>query len=267
MTDLFRLRPAEAYVLHLDVGSDELFEGPMDLLLNLIERQELPITSVSLAQVTGQYLDYIALLEERHPEGIAEFLVLAARLLYIKSVALLPRHEPAGEEDDEEDPAEALARQLREYKLYKERAEHLQVLEASGRRGYLRLAPPPKLDRRLEPGGMNIEALVAAVYEALRDLEAPPRPVAGIEPHQITVDDKMAALRQRLQSERIVRFDQFLGQASTRVEIVISLLAVLELLKRHYIRVEQPVPFGEILIEALPQASEEAPADDELEIS
>ncbi len=266
MTDLFRLRPAEAYVLHLDVGSDELFEGPLDLLLRLIERQELPITSVSLAQVTGQYLEYITQLEERHPEGIAEFLVLAARLLYIKSAALLPRHEPGAEEEDEEDPAEALARQLREYKLYKERAEHLQALEASGQRGYLRLAPPPKLDRRLDPGGMNIEALVAAVYEALRDLEAPPRPVAGIEPYGITVEDKMAALRERLRSERVVRFGQFLGQASTRVEIVISLLAVLELVKRHYVRVQQPVPFGEILIEVLPQALTETPDDDELAI-
>ncbi len=265
MPDLFRLRPAETYVLHLEVGDDEVFEGPLDLLLHLIERQELPITSVSLAQVTSQYLEYIAQLEVRHPEGIAEFLVMAARLLYIKSAALLPRHEPAGDEEEEEDPAEALARQLREYKLYKERAEHLQALEASGRRGYLRLAPPPKLEKRLEPGGMKIDALVAAVYDALRDLEAPPRPVSGIEPHKITVEDKMAALREHLLAEKVVRFRQFLGQATTRVEIVVSLLAVLEMLKRRQVIVQQPVPFGEILIEVLSQPLPASPSDQEQE--
>ena len=92
-----------------------LFEGPLDLLLHLIEREELDITKISLAQVTDQYLAYISQLEELHPETLADFLVVAARLLLIKSQILLPRPEAQPLAVDEEDPGEALARQLREY--------------------------------------------------------------------------------------------------------------------------------------------------------
>lgn len=251
MKSPFRLNPADDYVLRLDVGEDEPFEGPLDLLLHLIEHEELPITAISLTQVTGQYLAYLATLEQRKPEGIADFLVMAARLLYIKSAALLPRPADASDEDEGEDPAEALARQLREYKLFKQKAEILLGREASGQRAYVRLAPPPKLEKRLAPGGMQVQALLLAVYEVLRDYEAPPPPVAGITPHQVTVQDKMAALTTQLQGQKVVRFRQFLGQSHSRVEIVVSLLAVLELLKRRLVRVEQPAPFGEILIEAL----------------
>lgn len=246
-----QLRPADHYVLHLDVGEDERFEGPLDLLLHLIETEELPITAVSLTQVTGGYLAYLSTLEERRPDGIADFLVMAARLLYIKSLALLPRPADEASEDEEQDPAEALARQLREYKLFKDKAEHLHTLEASGQRGYVRLAPPPKLEKRLDPAGMTVQALWLAVYEVLRDYEAPPTPAATIEPHQITVQDKMAALQKWLQADKVVHFRQFLGQAASRVEIIVSLLAVLELLKRRQIRVEQPAPFGDIVIEGV----------------
>lgn len=253
----FRLNPADDYVLRLDVGEEEPFEGPLDLLLHLIEHEELPITAVSLTQVTGQYLAYLASLEQRKPDGIADFLVMAARLLYIKSAALLPRPEDAVGEDEGEDPAEALARQLREYKLFKQKAEMLLGREASGQRGYVRLAPPPKLEKRLAPGGMDVQALLLAVYEVLRDYDAPPAPVAGIAPHQVTVQDKMAALSLQLQRDKVVRFRHFLGQAASRVEIVVSLLAVLELLKRRQVRVEQPTPFGDILIEAVAPVAED----------
>ncbi len=246
-----QIHPADNYVLHLDVGEDERFEGPLDLLLHLIETEELPITAVSLTQVTGGYLAYLSTLEERRPDGIADFLVMAARLLYIKSLALLPRPADEASEEEEQDPAEALARQLREYKLFKEKAEHLHTLEASGQRGYVRLAPPPKLEKRLDPAGMAVQTLWLAVFEVLRDYEAPPTPVADIEPHQITVQDKMAALQKWLKADRAVHFRQFLGQATSRVEIIVSLLAVLELLKRRQVRVEQATPFGDILIEGV----------------
>src|SRR3990172_4509276 len=119
-----------------------LLEGPLDLLLQLIEREELDITRVSLAQVTDQFLAYLKILERLNIADIADFLVAAARLLLIKSEALLPR--PPERQPDEEDPGYELARQLLAYKRYKEIAGALHERAEAGPRTYLRLAPPPK---------------------------------------------------------------------------------------------------------------------------
>ncbi|NOX61600.1 MAG: segregation/condensation protein A [Chloroflexi bacterium] len=250
MPDPLKLRPADDYIVQLDV-----FEGPMDLLLHLIEKEELPITSVSLAQITGQYLDYLARMEELKPDGIAEFLVMAARLLHIKSLALLPQPESESDEE-EEDPGERLARQLREYKRFKEAAAFLRELEAEGKRGYVRLAPPPKLEKRLDLTGIDVNALLHAVREVLQDLDAPPLPAASIEPHRITVQEKMESLRATLARRGVVRFRQFLRRARSRVEVIVSFMAVLELIKQNEVRVRQPDLFGEIWIERQ-EASEE----------
>ncbi len=252
MPNPFQLRPAEPYVFHLDVGEEKPFQGPMDLLLKLIEQEELPITSVSLVQITGQYLAHLAEMEELQPEGIAEFLVMAARLIYIKSAALLPR--PAAEsEEEEEDPAETLARQLREYKLFKQRAALLQTLEEAGQRAYVRLAPPPQLQKRLEPGGLNVATLLDALYAVLEDLEAPPRPIHSIAPLDITIDACMAALKKGLAGGKSVHFRQFLGQARGRIEVLVHFLALLEMIKLGEIAVRQEKMFGEIVIEGVAQ--------------
>ena len=253
MAEPLKLRPANDYIVQLDV-----FEGPMDLLLHLIEKEELPITSVSLAKITGQYLEHLARMEELKPDGIAEFLVMAARLLYIKSVALLPRPE-IEEEEEEEDPGERLARQLREYKRFKEAAGFLRELESEGRRGYVRLAPPPKLEKRLDLSGVDVDALVDAVREVLQDLDAPPLPAASIEPHKITVREKIESLRATLARRKVVRFRQFLRRARSRVEVIVSFMAVLELIKQNEIRVRQPDLFGEIWIERQETTDESQP--------
>lgn len=247
MSDPLKLRPPDNYVVHLEV-----FQGPMDLLLHLIEREELPITSISLSQVTEQYLDHMAQLEELRPDGIAEFLVMAARLLYIKSVALLPRVELEGEEE-EEDPGEALARQLREYKRFKEKAGLLREIEESGRKSFVRLAPPPKLEFRLDPEGLDAQMLMNAVYEVLMELDAAPPPVHSIEPLEITIDDSIDDLRAQLRSHKVVRFSQFLGKARSRIQVLIGLLAVLEMIKQGEVLVHQEQLFGDILIERTPQ--------------
>ncbi|RME83949.1 MAG: hypothetical protein D6775_06800 [Caldilineae bacterium] len=251
MPDDFRIRPADGYVFRLDIEGGRQFEGPMDLLLHLIEREELPITAVSLLQVTEQYLAYLDTLEELRPEGIAEFLVMAARLLYIKSVALLPQHEGEEEEEEEEDPAEALARQLREYKRFKEKAGFLRELEASGRRAYVRLAPPPQPEKRLDTEGLDLQALLQAMYDVLEEIEEAPRPVHSIAPFEITVEERMEVLEAQLREHKVVHFRRFLGQHRTRVEVVVSLMAVLELIKLGKVRVRQPRVFGEIVIESL----------------
>jgi segregation and condensation protein A len=188
---------------------------------------------------------------ERRPEPIADFLEMAARLLYIKSLALLPQAPRLEENEEEEDPAEALARQLRAYKQFKARAEWLQALEATGRRAYVRMAVPPTGPQKLDPAGMTVQALVQAVMAALQQEELPPLPTGDIAPYSITIEDRMAALLALLEQERVVFFPRFLGKAASRLEVIVSFLAVLELFKQGKIHFAQPVPFGAIRIERL----------------
>ena len=250
MPTAFKLKSNEDYVIQLDV-----FEGPMDLLLHLIEREELPITAVSLARVTQQYLDYMATLEQLRPDDIAEFLVMAARLLYIKSSALLPRPQQ-DEDEEEEDPGEALARQLREYKRFKEKAAFLRELEERGLRTYVRLAPPPALEKRLDPSGLSVDALLDALYEVLEEMNPPEPPVHSMAALEITIDDKLTELGELVRQGKPFRFKQILRQARNRTEIIVTFLAVLEMIKLRQVRVMQPQPFDDIMIEPLA-----APAD------
>ena len=250
MPSAFKLKSNENYVIQLEV-----FEGPMDLLLHLIEREELPITSISLAKVTQQYLDYMATLEKLRPDDIAEFLVMAARLLYIKSSALLPRPQP-DDDEEEEDPGEALARQLREYKQFKERAAFLRELEARGLRTYVRLAPPPVLEKRLDPTGLNVGALLDALYEVLEEMNPPAPPVHNMAPLEITIDEKLEELGALVKQGKPFRFKQILRRARSRTEIIVTFLAVLEMIKQQQVRVMQPHPFDDILVEPLVAAPE-----------
>ncbi len=246
MPAAFKLKSNENYIIQL-----EAFEGPMDLLLHLIEREELPITAISLSKVTQQYLDYMAQLEEQRPDDIAEFLVMAARLLYIKSVALLPRPEPE-EDEEEEDPGEALARQLREYKRFKERAAFLKELEARGLRTYVRIAPPPTMEKRLDPAGLSVDVLLEALNQVLEELNPPQPPIHSMQALEVTIEERMTALSQQLRQGKPLRFKQILRQARSRMEIIVTFLAVLELIKQRQVRVHQPRPFDDILIEPLP---------------
>ncbi len=227
-----------------------LFEGPLDLLLHLIEQEELDITKISLAQVTDQYLAYINQLEELHPEILADFLVVAARLLLIKSQVLLPRPEPELSLEDEEDPGEALARQLREYKLFKKAARFLEGRVTSGLRTVVRIAPPPKLPRQFDLSGVTLEDLLAAWQQTLlARLEDEAPPVAPLEP-TLTIGDQMALLRRRLAQERQLTFSSLLGRARSRLEVLVTFLALLEMFKAREITLRQDTLFGEIQVAA-----------------
>ena len=235
--------PAEAYQVKLAV-----FEGPLDLLLHLIQREELDITTVSLAQVTDQYLDYISLLEELSAEALADFLVIAAKLLLIKSEMLLPRPPGAPGEEEEEDVGDELARQLIEYKRFKEAAGGLKQREESGLRAYVRIAPPPRLDKPLDLEDVSLADLVEAVRRAL-DVRPPRPPVSKVvTPFTVTVAEKMAFIQQELERQRRVSFNHLLDQATSRQEIIVTFLAVLELIKLKGVEVQQERLFGEIVI-------------------
>ena len=245
----FKISTEEIYRVKL-----ELFEGPLDLLLHLIEREELDITKISLAQVTDQYLAYIDQVEELHAENLADFLVVAARLILIKSQMLLPRPKSSSAVDEgEEDPGEALARQLREYKRFKEIAQYLKERAASGARAFVRIAPPPKLARKIDLRGVTQADLAEAMRRVLLN-QSPDQPPAIISPKPtITIIDQMTLLKQRLAQTRRITFDSLLAESRSRLEVIITFLAILEMFKAGEIVINQDNLFDEIFIETAPQ--------------
>ncbi len=227
------------------------FEGPLDVLLRLIERAELDITTIALAQVTDQYLAYVRTLEMPNPRQLAEFVAMAARLVLIKSRALLPRPIAAQTNNGSEsvDDGELLAQQLREYQRYKQVAGLLRAWQEQGRRTFLRTAAvpvvlpsePPALDHTLAE-------LIAAVQRRVQLLlpldEASALPLAP----RLTVGAVIERITQRLDQQAWFSFEDLLALATTRQEVIVSFWAVLELWKQRLIVVEQPELFGKISI-------------------
>lgn len=224
-----------------------VYEGPLDLLLQLIERAELDITKLSLALVTDQYLAYIHNLPDLSADDVSAFLVIAAKLVQIKSEALLPR--PPEREPGEEDPGEALARQLIVYKRYREIAGILAQREQAGLRTYLRLAPPPKLEGSLDLTGISIVDIAAAAEEIFSDLSRAEALQGVVPPSRITIREKIALITDYLRYRKNVSFRSLIDHENSRLEIVVTFLALLELIKRHLVRVTQEGLFGDISLE------------------
>ena len=220
----------------------------------MIEKRELDITKVSLAQVTDQYLEYISLLRELEAGALADFLVIAAKLLLIKSQMLLPQPPPI---EEEEDVGDDLVRQLIEYKKFKEAAQALRQREEMGLRAYVRVAPPPKLERTLDLEGLSLNDLLEALQQALAVTPLAP-PVSGmVAPITITIADKISQIEAALRRHSRLSFKRLLARAASRVEIIVAFLAVLELIKRHQVDVQQEQTFGEIIITArVPQETQ-----------
>lgn len=246
--------PASGYTVRVPV-----YEGPLDLLLQLIERAELDITAVALAQVTDQYLAYIhAMLV---PAGeISAFLVVAARLLQIKSEALLPR--PPVREAGEEDLGEALARQLVIYKRFKEIANLLLERQEKGLRTYLRVAPPPKVDARLDMSDITLADLLEAAEAIFAEEQEKQTLETVISAPRITIREKIALIAERLQKGKQASFRDLIGQKPTRLEVVVTFLALLELVKRYRVAARQARLFEDIEIERMEEWSE----DEEFEL-
>jgi segregation and condensation protein A len=239
------------------------FEGPLDLLLYLIEREELDITTVSLAAVTGQYLEYIHVLERREVDAITEFLVIAAKLILIKSQALLPR-PPEAPGEGEEDAGDELVRRLVAYKQFKEVGRELGEMEAANRRTFIRIAPPPKIEKKVDFSGVALDDLLRLVRQALL-VERPQATVgAVVHPYTLTIRDQIALIRHRLGQQPEVSFKRLLQRAGSRVEIIITFLAVLELLKRREVSVWQDEMFGDILIAPSNEPPPAEPVDEPL---
>jgi segregation and condensation protein A len=224
-----------------------VYEGPLDLLLHLIERAELDITAVALAMVTDQYLKHIRAMQEARAEEISAFLVIAAKLIQIKSEALLPR--PPVREVGEEDPAENLARQLRIYKRFKEIANWMEVREKSGFRSYLRLAPPPKIEGRLDLSDISLEDLLHAAENIFSDEKDKQALGTVISAPKVTIREKISYISEHLSKGEQASFRELIRSAKTRLEVVVTFLAMLELIKRYRVAARQETLFGDIEIQ------------------
>jgi segregation and condensation protein A len=227
------------------------FEGPLDLLLRLIEREELDITTIALAQVADEYLAQVRTMAAPDPAALSAFLVIAARLLLIKSRALLPRPATTRGLAEPIDEGEQLARQLREYQRYKQAAALLRTWDEQGRRTYARVAAPPTpaLPRPNAPLDVTLGEMIAAVQrrmQLLLPLEDAATPL--LVPKIVTVPEMVDRIRERLRRQAWFSFEDLLSLAVQRVEVVVALWAVLELLKRRAIVVDQEQLFGPILI-------------------
>jgi segregation and condensation protein A len=226
-----------------------VYEGPLDLLLDLIERAELDITTFSLAAVTEQYLDYLHHLEETQADEISAFLVIAAKLIQIKSEALLPR--PPVREAGEEDLGALLVEQLKLYKRFKEIANLLGEREAQNLHTYLRLAPPPKIEGKLDLTNITIADLIEAAQEVYsKEIEKQSLGTVISAP-KVTIREKIELISKKLGAAEHAHFKELLGENPTRIEIVVTFLALLELVKRYRVSARQEGLFTDIEIERM----------------
>jgi segregation and condensation protein A len=238
------LGPHTGYQVHIPI-----YEGPLDLLLDLIERAELDITSVSLAMVTDQYLAYMHSLEQANADDISAFLIIAARLLQIKSEALLPR--PPQREPGEEDVGAALVEQLRIYKRIKEIGGWLDARQQAGLATYLRVAAPPRIEPKLDASTLTLEKFVEAANAAFARA-ADKEPLGSvIAAPLVTIREKIDLIARTLRQLRRASFRGLIGDSSTRLEVVVTFLALLELIKRYRVQATQPALFSDIQIDQL----------------
>lgn len=227
----------------------EIFEGPLDLLLHLIHRNEVSITDIPIALITSQYLDTVSLMQSLNLDVAGEYLVMAAYLTFIKSQMLLPpvRDDDADESGPQEDPRDDLVAHLLEYKRYKESAECFGSLPLLGRDVFAREAS----DTRDEPVSaapidVSIDDLLAALRHVL--LKAAREHGIELQPERLHVKDRMRLILERLETVDRLRFDELLNADESRENVLVTFLALLELMKLRLVRVYQTEPFGTILV-------------------
>ena len=249
----------------------QVFEGPMDLLMHLIEKNKIDIYDIPIVTITDQYLEYVRQMEHSDMNVTSEFLVMAATLLDIKSRMLLPREED--EEGEEEDPRDELVRRLLEYKMYKFMSEELREKSRHAGLSYFREQDLPEEVRSYVPP-LNYEELIGdRTAQSLRNVFAdvmkrrksrvdPIRSGFGkINREVISVADKTLYIRAYLQSHPHADFREMLELQDSKEEIIVTFLVILELMKHQKIRITQEEAFGKILID-LVDPEEDSTAED-----
>ena len=223
----------------------EAFEGPLDLLLYLIKRQNLDILDIPIAEITRQYMEYIGLMEELRLELAAEYLVMAAMLAEIKSRMLLPRPVEA---EDEEDPRAELIRRLQEYERFKQAAQDIDRIPRMERDTFPVAVQAPEKQVIAKPPEVSLQELLIAAKQAMTRAEMFSHHRVQMEP--LSVRERMSIVLSRVGSGEFTSFTALFKPEEGRMGVVVSLLAVLELIKESLIELVQSEPFAPIYIKA-----------------
>jgi segregation and condensation protein A len=245
-----------AVVFHLD-----RFEGPLDLLLYLIQRDEIDIYDIPIAHITKQYLAFLEVIDVFSLDNAGDFLVMAATLMRIKVRMLLPIQRPAEDEEDG-DPRDELVRRLLEYKKFKEASEKLAAAEERRRDWYHRGTEFPYLEPDEQPAELSLSMfdLLSAVREIFDQLKAERR--HHVRQEVFTVEDQGARILARLEGRESIRFAEIFAQARIKMEVVVTFVAMLELMKQGRLRARQVDAYGEIWLYSAVPVPAQAAADE-----
>ena len=236
------------------------FEGPLDLLLHLIDKNKVDIFDIPIVEITNQYMEYLHAMETEDMSVMSEFLVMAATLLDIKARMLLPKE--VNEEGEEEDPRQELVERLLEYKMYKYMsyelrdrqmdAEHMLYREQSLPKEILQYKPPINLDDIL--GDLDLEKLNAIFQDVMKRSEDRMDPVRSkfgqVEKEEVDLDQTIAYVEKYISRHHKCNFRSLLNKQKSKMRVVITFLTILEMMKTGKIEVEQDEIFGDILITA-----------------
>ncbi|WP_081886307.1 segregation/condensation protein A [Haloferula sp. BvORR071] len=236
---------AAEYKVRLDI-----FEGPLDLLLYLIKKDEVDIHNISITRITAQYLEYIDTFRMLNIDLAAEFVLMAANLMYLKSRTLLPRADQPPEEDaEEDDPRWELIRQLIEYKKFKDAAGFLSLKEVEQEGAFAFTPEKPELpEEPVSLAEVSIFDLIRAFQNVLKRFEES-HDLGDIVDDRYTVADKIEMLLYRFVPGQAAKFDSLFETATTKAEVIVTFLAVLELMKMNQFVIRQAFLLGEIEIE------------------
>jgi len=224
----------------------EAFEGPLDLLLYLIRRQNIDILDINIAEITEQYIAYVELMEATQFELAAEYLVMAAMLAEIKSRFLLPRHEE--DEEDEEDPRAQLIRRLQEYERYRDAAENIDALPRQNRDFHLASAQAPELEKKTPLPDVELQEILLAFADVLRRSDL--KESHHIQRQALSTREKMSQILLRISDKQFTPLNSLILKDEGKLGVVVTFLAVMELIKESLIELAQNEPFAPIHIKA-----------------
>jgi segregation and condensation protein A len=227
----------------------EIFEGPLDLLLHLIKKNQVSITDIPIAAITEQYLATLELMQSLNLDVAGEFLVMAATLIHIKSRMLLPAGDDEADDDEGVDPRDELVRRLLEYQRFKEAADQLERREILSRDVFVRTGVPTEGSPPAAFRELSVFELLAALGRVLERLPSDDD-VHEVTLEKITVREKMTLLLDTLRSSGKVLFESLFSEVKSRMEVVVTFLAMLELVKGRAVRIFQEEATGPIIIEA-----------------
>ena len=225
----------------------EVFEGPLDLLLYLIKKDEVDIYDISIERITQQYLEFMEAFKVLDLEIAGEFVVMAANLIYMKSRSLLPVHvQPPEEEAEEDDPRWDLIRQLVEYKKFKDAAAQLSQRELDQSNLFTRLPEGPEQVVERPLGDVSVFDLIAAFNKILKRIAGKSEDLREIFEENYTVSDKIDLILKMTASGVALKFTELFASAASRTEVVVTFLALLELVRLKQLSLVQGEAFGEI---------------------